>query len=224
MSKVLPYLTLAIALLGAIGWLVNLYFQKDEYSISASSCSESGPEKVYLENLDTGYRVQLPTGAIPTEVERITNITNAGKKSIGGEYIYISVDNHIGAKIFQTTIFYESPLSQHELVADEAGTKFRVKLKNFNPGDRLSVLVASDREIGLDVLSKGAGYTLQSSFQRKGSCDVLSTLSYGGTIAYSKVADGCTLNKTDLSLGCTGTGLYPIPPNFPPGRARLIFE
>jgi hypothetical protein len=210
---------------GASGAILNHFWEKEEFEVSANSCSAKGPEKAFIENVKSGHRVQVPLSEMPAVLDRVTNIINTGKKPIDGEDIYIAVDNEIGAKLLQSTIFFESPLSKHELIADESGTTFKIKLKNFNPRDMISVLIASDRQIGITVLSKGSGFTLQSRFQRQQTCSLFSSISsYGGVVAYSKVAEDCSMDPETLSLRCSGGAHFQIPPDFPPGPARLIFR
>ncbi len=209
---------------GVIGSIFTYYIEKDEYGISVTSCSEKGPEKVFLKNLETGYRVQIPSSGVPIALERITNVVNTGSKNISDEDLFISIDNEVGTRIHQVTIFFGNVLDNHEIRSSPDGLLHRIKLKNFNPNDRLSVLVTSERTVGITVNSKGNGYTTSTEVGRQDTCSMFSDRSYGGKIVFSKLDEGCTLNPQNLSLNCTTTHGYTIPKDFPPGRAILQFE
>jgi hypothetical protein len=227
-SSILQTIGSIVGILGGIAGLIafvnTFFYEKEDYSISVTSCSEKGPEKAFIENMDTKYRVEVPVSQFPVALERVTNIKNNGKKTINDQDIHIAINDKGEAHIRQTTVFYESALSKHELISDSSGRTFRIKLKNFNPKDQISVLISSDRSVGLDVMSKGEGYTLDSHYKSSESCAPFSRMSYGGIIAFNKVSDECELDKTNLSLHCNLTQSFKLPEGIPPGRARLFFK
>src|SRR5205085_2123844 len=136
--------------------------------------------------------------------------------------IHIAVDREPNSTVLHTMVFYESPLSKHELVADSGGEVFKIKLKNFNPSDTITLVVASQRQVRVSVNSKAAGFTLHSIFSPGEFCGWLRR-SYGGVVAYSKIAEGCTVGE-GLSLSCEGRHTIRIPADFPPGRARSFTD
>jgi hypothetical protein len=216
---------LAVLGSGVAGSLTTLYLQKEDYAIAATSCSQRDPQKAFIEHVETGREVEVPLDKVPIQLYRVTRITNIGKKTISDEDLHILIDNDMDAKIWHTMILYENPLPQHPLFPtdypNEDGTTFRVRLKNFNPHDTISVIVNSNRQIGITVLGKGAGFTLLSSFKKE-RCGMFGSIDYSGFLAYTKAGENCAIHSVDHSLACWFPGSYLIvPPGFPTtGRIR----
>jgi hypothetical protein len=212
----------ASATIGAV--YLNIYAQKPEYEVTTNSCSEKGPEEVWIENLDTGDKRKIEGADIPAALDRVTNISNTGAKTITDADLHINIENPTKSQIMQELVFFESPLSKHKIIANDDGTVFRISLKDFNPKDKISIVTTSTRTLGISVIGKMNGLTINTRISRDQSCGWFSNMSYGGVIAYSKIDKDCEIPRDTLNLQCDKKYSIPTPKDFPPGRARLIFK
>ncbi|WP_353472075.1 hypothetical protein PVT71_12310 [Salipiger sp. H15] len=200
------------------------FWDRPDKSLSAEYCAGEPMVAYMIDAEGTAWNISDQMESNP--ITHVLTITNDGKEVLTDQDINLSFSPRIwdeqlrsgqpldGTKfeLLELTVFLESALAQHVIDFDLDRPAQRITLKDFNPGDTISVLVESPYQLDAGVSAKGPGLTVSETFTSGCTTD-----GYGGYAVYRDFSPRCApVPFPDLGLSCT----YNMEIKMPEGSAK----